>query len=513
MSPQRLLYLGLRQMDAYHWSSGTLAREAAFPPTESGWRQFASYLAQNAKSSFSLLVNVAEEGFHLESIPYLRGADRQRVVERKLAQTFFNTPLRAAISLGHEKNRRKDENLLLAALNDAAFFQPWLDGLRAADVALSGIFSVPLIAPLLFRKLRLPPEPCLLLSVQDQSLRQSFFDKGELRFSRLTLLQQGGVGEIAQAFAAESAKLQQYLSSQRLIERGQAVTAYVLAHPGAFEAIEESCADTPMLSFRILDLAAQARRAGLKTAPQDTRAEALFLHLLATRPPGVQFAGEDQRHVFRIARIRSLLRGVGVLALAACLLLSGKYLFDAQRIVRDIEALRAEAALARRHYADIVKTFPSVPVDKETLKSAIDRYLAQEARSATPTALYREISRALEAEASIEIDRLDWKIGGGDPDAASSAGLGQDARPVSGDGESVVVRGALWPGDQLTARQTLAAFKRFVDALRANAKLRVEILQQPFDIASGASLRGGDTLREQEQPREFGLLVTRRIEP
>jgi hypothetical protein len=502
-------------MAVYHWCRGTLAREAAFPPTETGWRQFARYLAQNPDSAFSLLVNVAEEGFHLESIPYLRGADRQRVIERKLAQTFFNTPLCAAISLGHEKNRRKDEKLLLAALNNPAFFQPWLDAIRAAGIALSGIFSLPLMVPLLFRKLRLPPDPCLLLSAQDQSLRQSFFDKGELRFSRLTLLPPSGSGGIAQAFATESAKLQQYLSSQRLIERGQTLVAHVLAHPGAFKAIQERCADTPALRFNMLDLTEYARRAGLKTVPQDTHAEALFLHLLAVDPPGVQFAGEDQRHGFRIARMRSLLRGAGVLALTACLLLSGKYLFDAQQIARDIEALRAEAALARRHYGDIVNTFPGVPIDNETLKSALDRYLAEERRGATPAALYQEISRALEAEAAIEIDRLDWQIGGDESDATSSAGIGVglDGRPPPEDSESVVVRGSLRLGEQATARQLLAAFKRFVDALRANANLRVEILQQPFDIASGTSLRGGDASREAEKPHPFGLRVIRRIEP
>ncbi|MDR1934262.1 MAG: hypothetical protein LBS49_01475 [Candidatus Accumulibacter sp.] len=521
MRTQRLLYLGTHQMTAYRWRRGALAREAAFPPTAVGWGQFARYLAQNAKSRFSLLADVAEEGFQLETIPYLRGADRQRVIERKLAQTFFDTPLRAAISLGHEKNRRKDERLLLAALGNPAFFQPWLDGVRATDTALCGIFSLPLITPLLLKKLRIPPHPCLLLSVQEQSLRQSFFDQGELRFSRLTALQQsgvggvggvGGIGGIAQAFATESAKLQQYLASQRLIGRGQAVTAHILAHPGAFEAIQDSCADTPALAFKLLDIGECARRVGLKTAPQDSRAEPLFLHLLAADPPGAQFAGEDLRHVFHIAQLRSLLRGAGVLALGACLLLSGKYLFDAHRVARDLDTLRGEAALARRQYGEILGSFPSVPVDDETLKRVIDHYLAEEKRGATPAAFYREISQALEAEAAIEIDRLEWKIGGGEPGAAGGDGMAADARPPPEDGESMAVHGRLRLPAQASTRQWLAAFNRFVDALRA-AGLRVEILQQPFDIASGASLRGGDASAEEEKPREFALRVSREAAP
>jgi hypothetical protein len=498
-------------MAAWHWRRGALVREAAFPPTEAGFRQFAHYLAQNPKSTFSLLVNVADETFRIETIPYLRGADRQTVIRRRLAQTFFNTPFSAALSLGHEKNRRKDERLLLVNLANPAFFQPWLDGIQAMEATLSGIFSLPLIAPELFRILRFPPQPCLLLSIQDQSIRQSFLDRGELHFSRLSPLQQGGSAGLARAFSTESARLQQYLSSQRLIGRGQTITAHILAHPGDFGAIREHCADTPTIRFQLLDITECARRAGLASVPQDTRAETLFLHLLAVRPPAVQFAGEDLRHGFRILRIRSALRYAGLAALAAGLALAGKYEYDARRIAQNAAALQAEAAQARRHYGEVVETFPQLPIDNETLNRVIDRYLAEERRGTTPSAFYREISRALETEPAVEIDRLDWEAGG-------FAGEDGNAPALPENSESIVVRGRLRLGAQASARQVLAAFDRFVDALRAGG-LRVEILRQPLDLASGSSLKSGDAeqeareAQEKEKPRDFGLRVLRRIAP
>jgi hypothetical protein len=503
MRSRRLLYLGTQEMTAWHWRRGALACEAAFPPTEAGVRQFAHYLAQNPKSRFSLLVNVADEGFRIETIPYLRGGDRQTVIRRKLAQTFFNAPFSAALSLGHEKNRRKDERLLLANLANPAFFRPWIDALQATDATLSGIFSLPLAAPEICRLLRLPPEPCLLLTVQDRSIRQNFLDRGELYFSRLTPLQHSDAAGLARAFATESARLQQYLSSQRLIGRGQ-TTAHLLAHPAAFRAIRETCADTPAIRFNLLDLTECARRAGLTAAPQDTRAETLFLHLLATRPPAVQFAGEDLRHGFRVARIRSALRYAGLAAFAVGLALAGKYAHDARRTALHAAALYAEAAQARQHYGEIVKTFPQLPIDNETLKRAIERYLAEERRSTTPAAFYREISRALDAEPAVEIERLDWRIGG-------FAGEDGEAAPPPEDGESIVVRGTLRQGAQASARQTLAAFERFVEALRAGG-LRVDILRQPLDVASGSSLTS-DAAQEEEKPRDFGLRVVRRIAP
>ena len=212
------------------------------------------------------------------------------------AQTFFNTPLSAAASLGHEKNRRKDERLLLAALSSPAFFQPWLDAIRTADAALSGIFSLPLLAPALLRKLRLPPEPCLLLSVQDQSIRQSYFEKGELHFSRLTPLQNSSISGIAQTFSAEAVKLQQYLSSQRLIGRNQAIAVHVLAHGSSMKAVQASCNDTPTIRFNFLDIEECARKTGLKSVPSDAHSETLFLNLMRVDPPRIQFANDNQRH-------------------------------------------------------------------------------------------------------------------------------------------------------------------------------------------------------------------------
>ncbi len=511
MKSQRLLYLSSHQMAAYHWQSGTLTCEEAFSITETGLQQFSNYLAHHPQSIFSLLANVAEEGFHIETIPYLRGADRKAVLERKIGQAFFNTPLCTAMSLGHEKSRRKDERVLLTALTNPAFLQPWLDIIRSSEAPLAGIFSLPLLAPMLLRKLRLPPEPNLLLTVQDQSIRQSYFERGELHFSRLTPLQHSSIGGIAQTFATESLKLQQYLASQRLIGRSQAITAHILAHPGAFKAIQNSCIDTPTVRFNVLDITECAGRTGLKTVPADTHSELLFLHLLVTNPPPIQFANDELRHNYQIGQIRALLQGAGAMTLIGCLLLSGKFWFDAHEVMQEAATLRSEAALSRQRYGDIVKTFPSVPTDNDTLKSVIDRYRVQERRSTVPTAMYHEISRALQAEPAIELDSLDWKIGGAEPASTGSIRQSADIRAVPEDSESAVVRGTIRLGSSPNTRQMLSTFNRFVDTLRSNPKLQVEVLQQPFDIESGKSLRGGDTSQEDGKPRNFSLQLIRKI--
>ena len=279
---RRLLYLSAHQMTAYLWQSGTLVNEAVFAATEIGHQQFADYLASQPRSVFSILVNVSEEGFHIETIPYLQGADRNAVIARKLVQYFFNAGLTASLSLGYSKSKRKDERIMLAALSNNEFFAPWLKAIAATGAALSGIYSLPLTAPALLKKLNISEEHCLLLSVQDQSIRQNYFDKGELHFSRLTPLHNSSIGGIAQTLSSESLKLQQYLSSQRLIGRNQAISVHIRAHPVAFKAIQASCTNTATVHYHILNLEECAKKTGLLTALPDSHCELLFLHLLAT---------------------------------------------------------------------------------------------------------------------------------------------------------------------------------------------------------------------------------------
>jgi hypothetical protein len=501
----RLLYLSAHQLAAWRWQRGTLTGEGVFAATADGQRQFADYLAQQRSSVFAILANVGEEGFQIETIPFLRGADRQTIIERKLGQLFFNTALTTSLSLGHEKNLRKDERVLLAALTDQAFFAPWLEAIAKARVALAGIYSLPLLAPSLLRRLGIGDDRCLLLTVQDQSMRQSYFEKGEILFSRLAPLPGDSDATLAQSFHGEAHKLRQYLVSQRLIARQQTLVAYLLAHANAAQAIAQFCADSETIRYQIIDIELCAKKVGLRSAPSDSHGEQLFLAMLAGAPPHQQFADARLRHDHQLRTIRSALRRTGAAALAASLLVAATLLFEAQASRQQRAALDSEAALARARYGEIVKTFPPIPTDHETLRRVVERYRVLEKQSATPEDLYREISRALRDAPAVEISSIDWQAGG------QTAGANRPG--VVDDSVAAIVRGTLRLGANASARQLLAAFNDLVASLKANPKLQVAVLQRPFDIESAKSLKGDEISVENDQPRSFALQLSRKIAP
>ena len=85
------------------------------------------------------------------------------------------------------------------------------------------------------------------------------------------------------------------------------------------------------------------------------------------------------------------------------------------------------------------------------------------------------------------------------------------SRSAPDDSETLIVRGTLKTGASANARQTLAAFNMLVDALKANPKLQVAVLQSPFDIESGRSLKGSDTAVDDNRPRAFSLQIVRKL--
>lgn len=502
MSSSRLLYLNTHRLSAYAWQQGSLLLEGAFDNDEAGLQQFADYLAKYRGGDFSLLANVAEEGYALETIPFLQGSDRQTLITRKIGQHFLGTSLSAAISLGYEKTQRKNEKLLLSALTNPAHFAPWLRLIADTEAALAGIYTIAQLGGDLLKKLGLTSNRCLLLTLQDHSIRESYLVDGHAHFSRMAPLTDSSIAGIASAFAAESGKLRQYLISQRLIGRDENLPVFIVAHPQTIPAIEKARPEHSLPDFTIIDSHTAADKLKLHTMPEDNRSDLLFLHLLAIAPPNQQFANNAHRHHYRLSQIRRGLIAGGLIALLGGLLFTAKETYVAHSLRAEATALTAETADLNRRYGEISATFPQLGVDNETLRRLTNRYRELRNLQRQPAPSYSMVSRVLDRMPAIVLEGIDWKNGTFLPSTAA----------ISNGPEITTVRGAIRL-ERANTRQTLAVFDQFVEALRADPANTINVLQRPFDIESGSALRGGDGQDEEAKPRQFAVEIVRNVAP
>jgi len=100
MAARHILYFTSEDHYLYRISGRTLELEAQFPGNEQGIGEFRDFLRGRRGTLFSLVADLAGEDFHEDQIPFLRGADRKAVVQRRLAQRYRDTRLAAALSLG-----------------------------------------------------------------------------------------------------------------------------------------------------------------------------------------------------------------------------------------------------------------------------------------------------------------------------------------------------------------------------------------------------------------------------
>ena len=147
---RHLLYFTAEDHYLYSSSGHRLELEARFSGDDLGVSAFREHLRGRKGALFAVVADLAGEDFHEEQVPLLRGADRDAIVQRRLAQRYRDTRLAAALSMGHvAAQQRRNERLLLTSFTNTQQFGPWLDALEESGARLAGVYSVPLLAPFL----------------------------------------------------------------------------------------------------------------------------------------------------------------------------------------------------------------------------------------------------------------------------------------------------------------------------------------------------------------------------
>ncbi len=512
---KHLLYFTASDHYVYSWAGGRLALQARFPADEPGVAGFREFLAGRRGALFYAMADLAGEDFHEEQIPYLRGSDRELVVQRRLAQRYRDTRLAAALSLGTVRGERRNERLLLTSFTNTQQLAPWLDALTEAGAKLAGVYSVPLLAPALAARLGVKAGRAFVVSANSAGLRQCFVEDGRLRFARL----ERTVDMVPDAFAAfvrtETGRLAQYLATLRVLPRdGPPVQALVIAPPGQRAAFERALVSDARLSFVTLDAAEAARKVGVKSAPASAGTEQLYLHLVVKHAPREQFARREDRRSYYLWQLQRGLVAAGSLGFAACVLFGAANWLDASGMRGEMQELRQQTQVTSQEYQRITSAFPVTQTTTDNLRATVTEFGKLARRTASPRDALVYVSHVLNEFPQIELDSLQWRLERPEERAAGKTSPG--APPAAGAGELAQVLelsgrvGAMRRSDY---RAITAEVQRFANALRTDPAVRVVRTQLPFDVTSEGTLSGdiGTAAETGESPR-FTIVVARNLQ-
>ena len=499
---RHLLYFTAEDHYLYSSAGSRLELEAKFSGDDLGVSAFREHLRGRKGALFAVVADLAGEDFHEEHVPLLRGADREAVVQRRLAQRYRDTRLAAALSLGHVTGpQRRNERLLLASFTNSQQFTPWLDALEEAGARLAGVYSVPLLAPALLARLGARGPRALVVTANRAGLRQCFVEDGKLRFARLERTVEMVPLALAAFARSETLRLAQYLATQRALPRdGGPLPALVVAPRGERAVFEQALVSDARVTFRTVDAAQALDAVKLRQVPEGAAAEALYLRLAARKPPREQFASSGDRRRYLVWQLQRAVVAAGALGFAACVLYAGTRWVESYDLRSRAEDHAREARSAAERYARITAAFPVTETTTENLRVAVLEFRRIAEASAQPQTAFIHVSRVLEQFPQMELDAINWRLG--------RPGEPREAEPRAGQAVEFEISGRVNATQRNDYRGITAQVQAFATAL-ASSGYQLARTQLPFDITSEGTLTGDIGGRDSGEAPRFTITLSR----
>ena len=514
MFTKRLLFLTNHRLASIVWKRNRVLDCQIFPLTEEGRLGFSRHVAALPEIPVYLLTELVEEDFRTDTIPHVISRDRKAIIARKLTQMYRATPYRLGIVQGRELEGRRDDRVLFTAITNADLVKPWVDLLIELGSPLAGVYSAPLLSADLLKTLKISAEHALLVSVEaGGGLRQSYFQQGNIKFSRLTPVSEIRRDELATFMANEVGKTWQYLDSLRYFTRADLLDVYILSHPDDHASIVAARPSISQLQYHAVNIREAAIRIGLQDELPDSDATPVFIQLLGRQPPRGQFAPREETRGMRIWQRRIGLYTASAAVVLASAVWGGVNVYQATRQEKQIERLDAEVKIIARQQQIALNNRPASPVSPAVMRDSVTLYDTLIKTNPSPTQVMRELSRILDRFPAVRVQQLAWSLSN-DPNAMppytpisgnsegplkSSRSEAQDTPPpppaAQGDAATtlgsnyqiVIVEADIYPfnGDYRTA---LGEIERFENALKLLPGAKISLLAKPVELGSNATL-------------------------
>lgn len=171
------------------------------------------------------LSNLADEQYHVETLPHVRGAAGRQFLLRKLAAWPFAQGLHTVFRLNSVHTLRKEDRFLFAAI----FYPPlsaWLPELRRQSLRIEGVYTQALTLACWLPALPKGVVHRLCIQCRQQQVRMSYLQQQRLFFSRLISLPREGGSDLDLRFeriAQEANQTLMTLTQQRWIQAADVV--------------------------------------------------------------------------------------------------------------------------------------------------------------------------------------------------------------------------------------------------------------------------------------------------
>lgn len=365
---------------------------------------FGQWLARQPKRMrYRLLVDLADEGIQLETLPRARGADRRALIARRFASHFPSSPITWMRALGPQTDNQRFERLVMHGLTRPTALEPWLDVIRRSGIRLEAICSATvLLGHFVLRALHLD-SPVLLATHHLDGTRLTLIGDGCAKFSRTV----PGVTPDSDGWLREVERTRAYLATQHG-STGEPLRTIAL--------VDARDRDRPTSAEHGIEFAAVATLLSHRDVRQPASAsthipsiESALLQWLVLAPTRLHCrAGACPTAPGPSSRRLAALGGATAL-LALGLILTAARWTEAGRLDQAASALEQRSAEQRRELAELRTRHASLATPPEALLELIARIDREQTAHTQPLSIFALAAEALDAMPGAEIDHLAWQ--------------------------------------------------------------------------------------------------------
>lgn len=500
ISNRRVLFLSTHKAAIYHWQKGKLGSSFLFDVNEDGLINFERYLREYPGTPVYILVDMFEEEYRRETIPHVFGPDRQAILERRKGRLFRDTPYFYAAVQGREESGRRDDRIFMSAITNPDTIKTWVSVLDKYKVPMAGINSLAIFTGSILNAFPSPSDQMLIVSVQSISgLRQTYFQDGEFRISRLVQLPRYGTVSYAPDISEEVEKIRRYLMSLRLVADEKPLDIYFLLTGELLGEIRRQYEDSAMIRYHVVDVNTLLENSGVSRRVSAPFSDQFYVNEFLKKPPRNFYASSTERRYFTMRKMRYSMMVASMLLIIAGVVVSGINFVDGLTMKQDSLAAQRKAKFYADRYQMAREHLPKTPVEAPELKVAVDIVNELKKYRTSPIEIVRVISDGLNKYPGLILDNVKWmantdpNFGSGGTKSAGTSIMNTNTAgqvPRGDYFQIAVLEGHInnFDGDY---RKAIAKVNAFTETLRKeNSVYKVSVLDLPLDISSNASLQG-----------------------
>jgi len=410
MIVERIFYVTQGSMSIWMPQADSIVEVAVFADDDEGLRQFDAYQADAGEKPSAMLIDVIEEEFVLEKIPKLGVRDRNALITRRCQNKFRRTAYRQSIYQGKAERGSDQFNVVHSAVSNHELVDPWLQIILKHRTPLSGVYSVALLAPKIFKRLFSTNRTVMFVAPhQGNKLRQVFMDGGHLRSARLSQAPAVDDDAYAQFVVSEALRSRRYLERTRMLNNMQVLEVCVVADPSTAEKISQLASAEESMDFSFVSVSDAGKKLlGRECAAVD-RFEETYLDYVTRHRSKHDYAMAGESRYWTMRRMRqAIIGGTAAIAVASSIVAS-VMLSDTWFLRGLAKGMQTQVAQLSETFRRDNEKFDPIKADSHEMKLAVDTGdFILENRVPVPWVM-NQISVVLGAYPEIQVRELRWE--------------------------------------------------------------------------------------------------------